>query len=249
MLPTALLVLVLQDAKPGTGSSAWGTSLSLTHAAPHPPRQDKSQACSSSQYGTAPSPRILSASDTHPARGQLIPPGLTRAPLPTPCHSSMESLQDCTQHPTSSTWAHPKCCCVLHRIPCPALAPLRVGAGPRSSRQPWGRQGSAKLRTSCLQGLFPSARNHEQDGGWLRAVTVRVPASPPYLSHLFQIKASFQSFRRRFFSPCYQMLLFLRGAAARDQWLSTCPRQLCSDTCGQEPPASPRSAPPCRKRS
>lgn len=48
---------------------------------------------------------------------------------------------------------------------------------------------------------FPAARNRKQAGSWPCAVTTQVPASPPYLLHLFPIKASFQSVQEKVLLP------------------------------------------------
>lgn len=92
---------------------------------------------------------------------------------------------------------------------------------------------------------FPAARNHEQAGGWPHAVAAQVPAPLLISCICSQSKLHFNPFWRRFFSPCYQMLLFFCGVAAWEQGLSTCLHQLCSDTCRHEPRASPCSAPAC----
>lgn len=48
---------------------------------------------------------------------------------------------------------------------------------------------------------FPAARNRKEAGSWPCAVTAQVPTSPPYLLHLFPIKASFQSVQEKVLLP------------------------------------------------
>lgn len=91
-------------------SSVWGTGLGLTRS-PTSPLAGQILGLQL-LHPWHESPR----QPPHPARGQLIPPGMLRDPCPHP------GTQDWTQQPVSSSLVHPRRSSTLHPLPFPARA-------------------------------------------------------------------------------------------------------------------------------
>lgn len=124
------------------------------------------------------------------SQGKAHHPRSNAGSLTQPCHGSIPSPQGSTQHPASSSQVH----CQPHPMLStgPAACPGRSACILAALEQAGQREAEHQLP----QGTLPSI----QQGTMSRLVAGPVPGTclPPYLLHLFPIKASFQSIRENY---------------------------------------------------